>query len=70
MKNWPFIGHPDAGQRSAILYSPLISCKCHGNDALAYRRDVLSRVPMMSNQDDLDPLLPSNWTPPTPRTNA
>lgn len=65
MKNWLFIGHPDAGQRSAILYSLVISCKRHGKDPLAYLRDVLTRLPTMTNQDDLDPLLPSNWTPTT-----
>jgi transposase len=70
MKNWLFIGHPDAGQRSAILYSLVLSCKHHGKDPLAYLRDVLTRLPTMSNQDDLDPLLPSNWTPPTTAATA
>lgn len=64
LKNWLFIGHPDAGQRSAILYSLVISCKRHGKDPLAYLRDLLTRLPRMSNQDKLDDLLPSNWTPP------
>ena len=53
MKNWLFIGHPDAGQRSAILYSLVLSCKRCGKDPLAYLRDVLTRLPAMSNQDDL-----------------
>ena len=26
-KNWLFIGHPDAGQRSAIIYSLVVSCQ-------------------------------------------
>lgn len=63
MKNWLFIGHPDAGQRSAILYSLVLSCKRCGKDPLAYLRDILTRLPAMSNQDDLEPLLPSNWSP-------
>jgi transposase len=66
MKNWLFIGHPDAGQRSAILYSLVISCKRHGKDPLAYLRDVLTRLPRMTNQDDRDALLPSRWMPPDP----
>ncbi len=70
MKNWLFIGHPDAGQRSAILYSLVISCKRHGKDPLAYLRDLLTRLPSMTNQDDLDPLLPCNWTPPVPPSAA
>jgi transposase len=62
-KNWLFIGHPDAGQRSAIIYSIVVSCQRHGKDPLAYLRDVLTRLPTMSNQDDLAPLLPINWQP-------
>lgn len=64
-ENWLFIGHPLAGQRFAILDSLVISCKRHGKDPLANLRDVLTRLPKMTNQDDLAPLLP-NWTPPTP----
>jgi transposase len=60
-KNWLFIGHPDAGQRSAIIYSIVVSCQRHGKDPHAYMKDVLSRLPAMSNQDDLTPLLPVNW---------
>lgn len=70
MKNWLFIGHPDVGQRSAILYSLVISCKRHSKDPLAYLRDVLSRLPSMTNQDNLEPLLPCNWTPPAATTTA
>lgn len=62
-KNWLFIGHPDAGQRSAIIYSLVISCQRHGKDPLAYLRDVLRRLPSMSNQDDLTPLTPAAWQP-------
>jgi hypothetical protein len=25
-KNWLFIAHPDAGDRSAIIYSVVVSC--------------------------------------------
>jgi len=62
-KNWLFIGHPDAGQRSAIIYSIVVSCQRHGKDPLAYLRDVLTRLPTMSNQDDLSALTPANWSP-------
>ena len=67
-KNWLFIGHPDAGQRSAIPYSIIVSCQRHGQDPLAYLRDILSRLPRMSNRDDLAPLLTCNWTPATSLT--
>jgi hypothetical protein len=50
-KNWLFIGHPDAGQRSAIIYSLVVSCQRHGKDPHAYLRD------------DLEPLTPAQWAP-------
>jgi transposase len=62
-KNWLFIGHPAAGQRSAIIYSLVVSCQRHGKDPLAYLRDVLGRLPSMTNQDDLTPLTPAVWQP-------
>ena len=64
LKNWLFVGHPEAGQRSAILYSVIVSCLRHGVEPLAYLRDVLTRLPSMTNQDDFDPLLPSRWIAP------
>jgi transposase len=62
-KNWLFIGHPDAGQRSAIIYSLVVSCQRHGKDPFAYLRDVLTRLPRMTNQDDLAALTPAHWQP-------
>lgn len=62
-KNWLFVGHPEAGQRSAILYTVIVSCLRHGREPLAYLRDVLSRLPAMTNRDDLGPLLPGRWLP-------
>ncbi len=58
---WLFIGHPEAGDRSAIIYSVIGSCRRHGIDPLIYLRDVLTRLPSMTNHDDVTPLLPSNW---------
>ena len=62
-KNWLFVGHPEADKRSAVLYSLIVSCLRHGKDPHLYLRDVLTRLPLMTNQDDLAPLLPKNWQP-------
>lgn len=40
-KNWLFIGHPDAGRRSAILYSLVIFCLRHGHNSHDYVRNVI-----------------------------
>ena len=62
-KNWLFIGHPEAGQRSAIIYSIVVSCQRHGKNPHAYLRDVLTRLPAMTNQDDITVLTPARWSP-------
>jgi transposase len=62
-KNWLFIGHPDAGQRSAIIYSIVVSCQRRGIEPLAYLRDVLGRLPKMTTKDDLDLITPAQWKP-------
>mgnify|MGYP000250587718 CR=1 FL=1 len=60
-KNWLFIGGADTGQRSAILYTLVENIRREGGDPYAYLSDVLERLPAMTNQDDLRPLLPKNW---------
>ena len=62
-KNWLFIGSRQAGDRSAIIGSLAISCQRHGIDPHTYLKDVLSRLPRMTNQDDIASLAPSNWKP-------
>jgi transposase len=63
-KNWLFVGHPDAGDRAAVLYSLVNSCQRHGHNPHDYLRDVLGRLPALTTADDLRPLLPSHWQPP------
>jgi hypothetical protein len=43
------------------MYSLVISCQRHGKDPLEYLRDVLRRLPSMTNQDDLTPLTTAAW---------
>lgn len=63
-KNFLFIGSPDAGKRSAIIYSIIVSCERHGIDPLSYMRAVLTEMPKLGkNCKDVDHLLPSNWSP-------
>jgi len=59
-KNWMFIGHPEAGDRSAILYTLLENCKRQGLNPREYLHDVLSRLPAMTNQQTQS-LTPTNW---------
>jgi transposase len=59
-KNWLFIGHPDAGQKSAVIYSILGSCRRAGVNPFEYLVDVFKRLPDMK-MNQLDQLLPSRW---------
>ncbi len=59
-RRWLFIGHPDAGWRSAVIYSILQSCRRRGIETQEYLTDVLTRMPGMKNTE-IDQLLPENW---------
>ena len=59
-KNWMFIGHPEAGERSAIIYTLLQCCKRRGINSQEYLHDVLTRIPAMTNQQTHS-LTPAKW---------
>jgi len=44
-KNWLFVGHPDAGERSAVIYTLLGSCRRHGINPFDYLKDLFTRLP-------------------------
>ena len=64
-KNWLFVGHAETGQRSAILYSLIESCRRRGVEPYAYLRDVLTRLPTMTDWT-VGALTPATWA----RTHA
>lgn len=62
VKRGLFVGSPEAGDRSAVLYSLLISARHHGVDPETYLRDILKGLPgCSSNPAALRELLPENW---------
>jgi len=60
-KNWLFFGSEEAGQRSAVIYTLIENCRRHGVDPYSYLKDVLQRLPRMTNQDSLETLTPKHW---------
>jgi hypothetical protein len=44
-KSFLFIGHPEAGQRSAVIYTLLGSCRRHGIKPFDYLKDLFTRLP-------------------------
>jgi len=59
-KNWLFIGDADAGQRSAIVYTVVENCRRRGLDPYAYLREVLTRLPNMTNWQ-IPEITPQAW---------
>ncbi len=59
-KNFLFIGHPEAGQRSAVIYSVLGSCRRHGLKPAEYLQNVFERLPK-ARISELPSLTPSAW---------
>lgn len=59
-KNWLFIGEADAGQRGAIIYSIIECCRRRGIDLYNYLREVLKRLPHMTNHQ-ITEVTPETW---------
>lgn len=61
-RRWLFIGHPDAGWRSAVIYTIIQSCRRRGINPQEYLTDVLKRLPSMTTEQARE-LAPSRWKP-------
>jgi transposase len=59
-KNWLFIGEAAAGDRSAIIFTVIESCRRRGVDPFAYLRDIFTRLPSATNWQVKD-LTPKAW---------
>ena len=67
-RNWLFIGHPEAGDRAAIFYSIMASCRLHGLNPYDYLCDVLRRLPG-AMASEVEQFTPAAWAK-TRRTAA
>lgn len=59
-KNFLFVGHPEAGWKSAVFYSLFESCRRLGINAEKYLTDVMTQLPDMQ-QSELEQYLPAQW---------
>lgn len=66
-RRWLFIGHPDAGWRSAVIYTLIQSCRRYQINPQEYLTDVLQRLPAMTTSQ-VPQLLPHLWKASRPRT--
>ena len=63
-KNYLFAGSDKGGERAAILYSLVETCKLNGVEPFAYLRDIFRRLPTQPAKA-IHELLPYNWQPAT-----
>jgi transposase len=68
-KNWLFVGHDEAGENVAGLFSLVMTCEANAVNPAAYIADVLLRV-QTHPAARIDELLPHNWKPPRPEPSA
>ena len=68
-KNFLFVGHDQAGENLAGLYSLVATCEANGVNPVAYLADVLMRV-QTHPASRIDEILPQNWVPPEPTPSA
>ena len=59
-KNWLFMGEAGTGQRGAVIYTVIESCRRRAIDPHAYLRDVLTRLPSLTNQQ-ISEVTPQAW---------
>lgn len=63
-KNWMFVGHPQAGQKSAIIYTLLAGCRIHRINPQLYFADILDKLVAADGNPPerlLEELLPKAW---------
>jgi transposase len=68
-KNFLFVGHDEAGENLAGLYSLIATCEANEVNPVHYLADVLLRV-QTHPASRIDEILPHNWSPPRPEPSA
>ena len=68
-KNFLFVGHDEAGENLAGLYSLIATCEANQVNPVDYLADVMLRV-QTHPASRIDELLPHNWSPPRPEPSA
>jgi transposase len=64
-KSWLFCGSDRGGQRTAVMYSLIVTAKMNDVDPQAWLADILARIAAHPAQQ-IDELLPWNWRPASP----
>ena len=60
-KNFLFFGHPEAGERSAVIYTLLGSCRRQGINPFDYLKDLFTRLPA-AKISRIKEFTPATWS--------
>ena len=60
-KNWLFVASKTGGDRAAILFSLVASCKANQLEPFAYLQALFRELPARRDDANLDDLLPDRW---------
>lgn len=63
LKNWLFIGNPEAGPASALLYTLIANCREQKIDAERYFEEALRRMPINATPEQAAELTPAKLAP-------
>ena len=61
-KSWLFVGSDRGGERAAIMYSLIVTCKLNDVDPQAWLADVLARIAEHPARK-IEELMPWQWNP-------
>lgn len=59
-RNWLFVGHPEAGERNAVIYTLLGSCRRHGINPFNYLKDLFTRL-SAAKITQIKEFMPAAW---------
>jgi transposase len=59
-KNLLFVGHPEAGERSAVIYTLLGCCRRHRINQFDYLKDLFTRLPA-AKITEIKAFTPAAW---------
>lgn len=59
-RNWTFLGSDTGGDRAAVFYTIIQSCRLNGVNPEAYLTDIITRIDTHP-ASQIDALLPWNW---------
>jgi len=57
---WLFVGHPEAGERSAVIYTLLGCCRRHRINQFDYLKDLFTRLPA-AKITEIKAFTPAAW---------